>query len=102
MRVLALAEAYYRSGIAGIALLPPRCRPAILSAALLYRGIGRRVAARDGDGVTSRARVGGAGKVGLIALASARCAFDPTLRSRRPRPDPSDLHAPLRRLGVQP
>jgi hypothetical protein len=34
-----------------------------------------------GDGITARARVGAARKVGLIAVAGARCAFDPRLRS---------------------
>ena len=79
-RLLSLAECYYTSGIGGIGLLPPSCRTAILSAALLYRAIGNRVLARDGDGITARARVGGARKIGLIAVASARCAFDPRLR----------------------
>jgi len=80
-RLLALADGYYTSGIGGIALLPPSCRPAILSAALLYRAIGERVRAHGGDGITARARVGAARKVGLIAVAGARCAFDPRLRS---------------------
>jgi len=102
LQVLERAEAYYRSGIAGIGLLPAPCRPAILSAALLYRAIGRRVAARRGDGVTRRARVGGLTKVGLIAVAAARCALDPRLRPGAARSDPSALHAPLQRLGVRP
>jgi 15-cis-phytoene synthase len=101
-RVLALAENYYESGIAGIGLLPWRCRPAILSAALLYRAIGRRVAARDGDGVTSRARVRTSRKVALIAVAVARCALDGRLRPGAARPDMEVLHAPLRRVGVRP
>ena len=99
-RVLALAGAYYESGIAGIGMLPPSCRPAILSAALLYRAIGRRVTARDGDGVTRRARVSTVHKAGLIALAAVRCAFDPRLRVRAARPDASALQAPLRRAGI--
>jgi len=102
LRVLALADAYYRSGIAGIALLPPACRPAILSAALLYQAIGRRVAARGGDGVSSRARVGGARKAGLMLAAVVRCVADPRLRARAARADVSALHEPLRRLGVTP
>ncbi len=101
-RVLALAETYYESGIAGIGLLPRRCRPAILSAALLYRAIGRRVAARDGDGVTSRARVRTSRKVALIAVAVARCALDARLRPGAARPDMSVLHAPLQRVGIRP
>jgi phytoene synthase len=80
-RLLALADGYYTSGIGGIALLPPSCRPAILSAALLYRAIGERVLENGADGITARAHVGAARKVGLIAVAGARCAFDPRLRS---------------------
>ncbi|HXJ33264.1 MAG TPA: phytoene/squalene synthase family protein [Candidatus Eisenbacteria bacterium] len=102
LRVLGLAELYYDSGIAGIGMLPASCRPAILSAALLYRAIGRRVAARDGDGVTERARVSGIGKAGLIAVAAVRCAIDPRLRRRTTRPDASHLDASLRRTGVLP
>jgi 15-cis-phytoene synthase len=102
LRVLGLAETYYDSGIAGIGMLPASCRPAIMSAALLYRAIGRRVAARDGDGVTERARVSGIGKVALIGVAAMRCAIDPRLRPRTARPDTSILDAPLRRTGVVP
>ena len=100
LRILRLAERYYASGIAGIALLPAACRPAILSAALLYRAIGRKVRAHDGDGVTERARVGGAEKVALITAALARCALDPRLRRWGSRPDLDLLQAPLRRTGV--
>ena len=99
LRVLARAEDYYASGIGGIALLPPACRPSILSAALLYRAIGRRVRARGGDGVTARARVGGVGKAGLIVTALARCALDPRLRACGAMHD-ATLHAPLARAGV--
>jgi len=100
-RVLELAEAYYDSGIAGIALLPASCRPAILAAALLYREIGRRVAARDDDGITSRTRVSAPRQVALLALAVARCVFDPRLRARAARPDTTALHGPLQRAGIR-
>ncbi len=100
-RILELAERYYASGIAGIGLLPRRCRPAILSAALLYRAIGRRVAARDGDGVTARARVSLPHRAALIATAVARCALDPRLRPGAAKPDVSALHAPLERAGIR-
>ncbi len=102
LRIVALAERYYGSGIAGIGLLPAGCRPAILSAALLYRAIGRRVRARDGDGVTERARVGRTHKAALVALAVARCALDPRLRIGSARPDIEMLHARLRRVGIAP
>jgi 15-cis-phytoene synthase len=100
-RVLALAEAYYASGIAGIGMLPASCRPAILAAALLYRAIGRKVAARDGDGVTTRARVSTPRKLALIGRALVRCALDPRLRGHAARADTSALHAPLRRAGIR-
>jgi phytoene synthase len=99
LRLLARAEDYYASGIDGIALLPLACRPSILSAAVLYRAIGRRVRARGGDGITSRARVGGAQKAMLVVSALARCAVDPRLR-RRPQVHDASLHAPLVRAGV--
>lgn len=102
LRIVALAERYYASGIAGIALLPAACRPAILSAALLYRAIGRKVRARGGDGVTERAHVGAPQKAALIAAATARCAFDPRLRRWGSRPDVDLLQAPLRRAGIAP
>jgi phytoene synthase len=101
-RVLALAEGYYESGIAGIGILPPSCRPAILSAALLYREIGRQVAARHGDGITTRTHVSASRKAILIALAAGRCAFDPNLRVRAARPDATALQAPLERAGIAP
>ena len=101
-RVLVLAEAYYASGIAGVGMLPASCRPAILSAALLYRAIGRQVAARDGDGVTARARVSAPRKAALIAVAAVRCALDPRLRPRAARPDTSGLYRPLQRAGIRP
>lgn len=100
LRVVDLADRYYASGIAGIGLLPPPCRPAILSAALLYRAIGHTVRARAGDGVSSRARVGAARKGALMAVALARCVLDPRLRRRSARPDADALQAPLRRVGV--
>ncbi len=99
-RILAHAETYYASGIAGIGLLPRTCRPAILSAALLYRAIGRRVGAADGDGVTRRHRVAAVRKAGLVALALVRCGLDPRLRPQAPRPDATALELALRRSGV--
>ena len=101
-RMLSLAEDCYASGIAGIGLLPAACRPAILSAALVYRAIGRQVAARDGDGVTARARVSGLRKGALIALAAGRCLLDPRLRAHASRPAPAGLQGRLRRAGVFP
>jgi len=99
-RVLALAERYYESGIGGIRLLPARCRPAILTAALTYREIGRRVLARGGDGVRARVAVPDARKLVLVASAGARCLLDPGLRGRVVEPHRSELHAALGRAGL--
>ncbi len=99
-RVVALAEEYYRSGIQGITLLPRACQPAILSAALMYRAIGRKVRSRNGDGVTRRVHVGGLRKGGYIVLAYARVACDPRLRGGRVGGHQAELHAPLLRAGV--
>ncbi len=46
-RLLALAEAYYASGEAGLPFLPARARPGILVAGRVYRAIGHRLAARE-------------------------------------------------------
>jgi phytoene synthase len=99
LRVLQLAEDFYRSGMAGIRLLPWTVRPAIAAAALIYRQIGVKVAARGGDGVTTRARVGGAEKLWLAVRALAGSAAglltpEPSTHDRR-------LHAPLLRGGIQ-
>jgi phytoene synthase len=94
LRVLDLAERFYASGVLGIGLLPARCRPATLSAALLYRAIGRKVRARDGDGVSERAHVGALHKAGLVTLAVVRSALDPRLR-RSAAPPTADRSAPM-------
>jgi phytoene synthase len=75
-RLLAEADRLYDRARDGVARLPPSCRPAILSAATIYREIGREVERRGHDSVTMRARVGGARKVSLLAEASL-CAFIP-------------------------
>jgi len=55
--LLAEAERLYERSAPGVGLLPARARPAIRAARLLYREIGREVARRDFDSVTSRAVV---------------------------------------------
>jgi 15-cis-phytoene synthase len=80
-RLLAEADRLYAHADAGIEALPPRCRPAIRAASLIYAEIGRIVAAQGHDSVTTRARVGAGRKLALIA------------RATRPRPIGSDLGA---------
>lgn len=100
-RVLALADRYYESGISGIGLLPRRCRPAILAAALVYREIGREVARRRGDGVSVRAVVSSRRRIALLGIAMLRSVVDPRLRPGAVPPHTAELHAPLRRVGVE-
>ena len=69
-RLLAEADGLYRRAEAGIAVLPPRCRPAIRAAGMIYGEIGRVIAAGGHDPVSRRARVGGARKLALIARAA--------------------------------
>ncbi|MCL5775736.1 phytoene/squalene synthase family protein [Limibaculum sp. FT325] len=69
-RLLAEAERLYDRAAPGIAMLPADCRPAIAAARLIYREIGREVAARGFDSVASRAVVGRGRKLGLLAAAS--------------------------------
>jgi 15-cis-phytoene synthase len=68
-RLLEAAGTLYSRALAGVALLPVRCRPAILAAALIYAEIGREVERNGHDPVTRRARVSGARKLQLIARA---------------------------------
>ncbi len=74
-RLLGEADRLYCRADAGIAVLPARCRPAILSARLIYADIGRVVAARGYDSVNFRARVPGRRKLRLLAEACLRSAF---------------------------
>ena len=74
-RLLAEADTLYCRALGGIAMLPPSCRPAILSAAWLYREIGMQVRASGGDSVSRRARVPGWRKCALVLRASAAAPF---------------------------
>ncbi|MBU1428918.1 squalene/phytoene synthase family protein [Myxococcota bacterium] len=54
-RLLAEADRYYARAEAGIGALPPRARPAIRAAALIYQRIGAQIAAVGYDSVGQRA-----------------------------------------------
>ena len=56
-RLLAEADRLYARATAGIALLPPACRPAIHASRLLYAEIGREVERAGLDSVTRRSVV---------------------------------------------
>ena len=68
-RLLSEADRLYARARAGISLLPPACRPAILTAALLYAEIGREVERHALDSITRRARVSTPRKLALLARA---------------------------------
>lgn len=68
-RVLAEAEPIYARAEQGVPYLPSDCRAAIAGAASIYREIGRVVASRGYDSVTSRASTTFARKALLLAKA---------------------------------
>jgi phytoene synthase len=83
-RLLARAEILYRRGAAGLGFLPPDCRAAIGAAGLIYADIGREVAARGHDSVTSRAVVPTRRKLALLARAMVSAPADASLRDLPP------------------
>jgi 15-cis-phytoene synthase len=68
-RLLTEASLLYGQAEAGIAALPPRCRPAIRAAALIYAEIGAEVTGNGFDSVSRRARVRTSRKLRLIGRA---------------------------------
>lgn len=107
-RLLAEADRLYARARPGIALLPADCRPAIRAAALIYAEIGRAVAANGHDAVGTRARVGAARKLALLARAAVPDRADaPAALRAPPLPESAFLVAavagapgPSRRLPV--
>jgi phytoene synthase len=67
--LLVRAEAYYRSGDAGVDLLSPRCAFAVRVARLVYSRIGARVRQRGCDPLAPRAMVSSPHKYALVARA---------------------------------
>ncbi len=88
-RLLKEADRYYARAARGIDALPWACRPAIRSAASIYRAIGGRIAAHDYDSVSRRAVVGKDRKLGMMTNAvftpsrAPRTAFEPTHAAAR-------------------
>ncbi|NJR13707.1 MAG: phytoene/squalene synthase family protein [Phyllobacteriaceae bacterium] len=71
-RLLAVAETYYSSGLTGVCGLPLDCRPAIRSAAYIYREIGREIARAGHNTVDTRAHTSTNKKIELIVYATAQ------------------------------
>ncbi len=72
--LLQSAALLYQRAAAGVAALPPRCRPAIHAARLMYAEIGHEVARAGCDSVTRRAVVPASRKAALLARALAAAA----------------------------
>ena len=69
------AESLYVRAAAGVAELPPECRPAIHAARLMYAEIGREVLRRSGDSISQRAVVSARRKALLLAKALSTSAI---------------------------
>ncbi len=69
-RLLTVADGYYRRALTGLGALPVSCRPAIKSAAFIYRDIGREIALHGYD-LNRRAHTSTIRKLTLIARAAA-------------------------------
>jgi 15-cis-phytoene synthase len=67
LRLLAEAETLYARADAGIDMLPPRCRPGIRAARILYAAIGHAVIGNGGNSISSRAVVPMGRKIPLLA-----------------------------------
>jgi phytoene synthase len=83
-RLLDEADKLYDRARAGVSLLPIACRPAILSAALLYAEIGRELERLSLDSIAHRARVSAPRKAQLVAkamFAAPRLAPAPPVRA---------------------
>ena len=83
-RLLGAADIYYRRALTGLGALPVSCRPAIKSAAFIYRDIGREIAAHGYD-LNRRAHTSTVRKLALIAKATAM-----PLQTMRVDPAPAD------------
>ena len=73
-RLLQHADGLYRRSAAGIADLPPGCRPAINAARRLYADIGTAVGSNGFDSVTTRAVVHTPRKIAVVLGAVAEAA----------------------------
>lgn len=70
-RLLLTADTFYHRALSGVASLPMGCRPAIRSAALIYRAIGKEIRRNQFNSIDHRAHTTKLRKLELIALATA-------------------------------
>jgi phytoene synthase len=82
--LLRAADRLYARVDAGVAQLPPGCRPGIQAARLIYADIGRMVRRNGHDSVSRRAVVPGSRKLALVARAYATAPVRARGRSAPP------------------
>lgn len=93
-KTLALAQAYYQSGLTGVPYLPPAARYGIVVAAAVYREIGQVVAQSEYRSWDRRAIVPQSRKIICASQALVRYALQMRSRQSPPRHD-QDLHRHL-------
>ena len=94
VRLLDLADRYYRSSGYGLAMLPPRSSIAIGAARSVYRAIGIRVRRRGVRAWDKRASVGKAGKAGAVASGAAAAVWSRAQALAGPPPPREGLYVP--------
>jgi phytoene synthase len=92
-RLLAAADALYRSGDAGLPYLSFRSRVAVASARRLYSAIGGRILAGSADALAGRAVVPARSKLWRVGAACASCV---AVAATAPRFAPATLSHPIR------
>ncbi len=93
-QLLSLAGRYYDSGEQGLGYLPAHTRPAILTAARVYRAIGDKIAANDWRSWDRRAVISGPEKLSRGVGAVAASTGKTRKRAQAARHDAA-LHAPI-------
>lgn len=78
-RLLFEAQNLYFRAEAGVAALPPSCRPGIYAARHIYAAIGREVERAGHDSVTRRARTGAGLKARMLGLSLLRAGASAVL-----------------------
>lgn len=98
-QLLREADFYYERATSGIAFLPANCRRAILASRLLYAEIGREVAHRQFDSVTSRAVVSRVRQLSLLTRAFMGRSQTQIMSRDPPAPEAAFLVEAVRLAG---
>ena len=90
-RLLETADVFYARAMTGVAGLPPGCRLAIRSAALIYREIGREIGRNGYDSVDYRGHTSGRRKLELVAAAAVKTLSMKAVSADPPHPSMAAL-----------